>query len=87
MFTKYVKRIQRVIADTGTKHPINTAVTLLAAGFALDLEMIQDQSFFVKAGDDYGVYGLTSIHNPVDVLMTVVNPPLVNLYEELLGAR
>ena len=43
MFTKYVKRIQRVISESGTKHPINTAVTLLAAGFALDLEMIQDQ--------------------------------------------
>jgi hypothetical protein len=87
MFTKYVKRIQRVISETGTKHPINTAVTLLAAGFALDLEMIQDQSFFVKGGDDYGVFGLTPIHNLVDVLMTVVNPPLIRLNEDLLGAK
>ena len=85
MFTKYIKRIQGVIADVSTKHPIRGAATLLAAGFALDLEMIQDSSFFVKAGDDYGLFGLTSIHSPVDVLMTVVNPPLINLGEELLG--
>jgi hypothetical protein len=87
MFTKYVKRIQRVIAETGTKHPINTAITLLAAGFALDLEMIQDQSFFIKGGDDYGIFGLTPIHSPDEVLMTVVNPPLINLAESFLGAR
>lgn len=80
MFTKYVKRIQNVITESGTKHPIRTAATLLGAGFALDLEMIQDQSFLLKAGDDYGLFGLTPIHNPVDVLMTVVNPPLINLY-------
>jgi hypothetical protein len=85
MFTKYIKRIQSVIADVSTKHPIRGTATLLAAGFALDLEMIQDSSFFVKAGDDYGLFGLTSVHNPVDVLMTVVNPPLINLGEELPG--
>lgn len=87
MFTKYIKRIQRVISESGVKHPINTAATLLAASFAMDLEMIQDSSFFVKAGDDYGLFGLTAVHNPVDVLMTVVNPPLVNLTGELIGSR
>ena len=86
MFTKYVKRIQRVISDVSLKHPITGTATLLAAGFGMDLEMIQDQSFIIKAGDDYGLFGLTPINNPVDVLMTVVNPPLVNLYDTYLGA-
>ncbi len=86
MFTKYVKRIQRVISDVSLKHPITGTATLLTAGFGMDLEMIQDSSFMVKAGDDYGLFGLTNIHNPVDVLMTVVNPPLVNLYDTYLGA-
>jgi len=86
MFTKYVKRIQRVISDVSLKHPITGTLTLLTAGLGLDLEMIQDQAFIVKAGDDFGLFGLTSIHSPVDVLMTVVNPPLVNLYDTYLGA-
>lgn len=87
MFTKYVKRIQRVISDVGIKHPLTSVVTLLGAGFALDLEMIQDQSFFVKAGDDYGLFGLTPIHTPVEVFTAVVNPPLINLGNELFGAH
>jgi hypothetical protein len=87
MFTKYVKRIQRVISDVSLKHPITGTATLLGAGLALDLEMIQDQSFIVKAGDDYGVFGLTPIHSPAEVLMTVLNPPLINLGGELLGAN
>lgn len=87
MFTKYAKRIQRVIADVGTKHPIRSIGTLLAAGFALDLETIQDQSFLIKAGDDYGLFGLTGIHTPDEIFMTVVNPPLVNLFSSSLGVR
>lgn len=79
MFTKYIKRIQRVISETGIKHPINTLITLMGANMMLNLEMIQDSSFFVKAGDDYGLYGITPIHTPYEILMTVFNPPLVNL--------
>jgi hypothetical protein len=86
MFTKYVKRIQRVISDVSIKHPITGTATLLAAGVGMDLEMIQDSSFMVKAGDDYGLFGLTSVHSPVDILMTVLNPPLVNLYDTYLGS-
>lgn len=86
MFTKYVKRIQRVISETGVKHPINTIATLMAAGFATDLEMIQDSSFFIKAGDDYGLMGITPLHSPTEVLMTVVNPPIINLAQSLLGS-
>lgn len=79
MFTKYMKRIQRVIADTTLRHPITSTATLLAASFGMDLEMIQDSSVLAKAGDDYGLFGLTPIHNPLDVIMKVVNPPLFDL--------
>lgn len=84
-FTKYMKRIQRVISDVSLKHPITGTLTLLVAGFGMDLEMIQDSSAMVKAGDDYGLFGLTAIHNPVDVLLGVLNPPLVNLYQEYVA--
>lgn len=85
MFTKYFKRIQRVISDVSLKHPITGTLTLLAAGFGMDQEMIQDSSMLVKAGDDHGLFGLVPVHNPVDVFMTVTQPPLVNLYNTYLG--
>lgn len=83
MFTKYVKRIQQVIVETGTKHPIRTIMTLLGANYMMGLETIQDQSFIIKAGGDYGVFGLTPLYSPLDVLTTVVNPPLINLGQSL----
>ena len=79
MFTKYIKRIQTVISDVSINHPIHSTVTLLAAGFGMNLEMIQDSSFFTKVGDDYGLLGLTPVHDPLEVLMTVLNPPLIAL--------
>lgn len=87
MFTKYVKRIQHVITEAGTQHPIRTAITLAGASIGLDLEMIQDQSLLVKAGDDYGVFGLTPIYTPVDILTTVAMPPLINLGMDVFGTK
>lgn len=85
MFTKYVKRIQNVIADAAFRHPIRSITALLAAGFALDIEMIQDQSFLVKAGDNYGLYGLTPVYSPADIVEKAVTPPLVQLGQWALG--
>lgn len=81
MFTKYFKRIQHVIADASLRHPIRSTITLAATAFLLDVDKIQDQALIVKAVDDndFGLFGILPVYNPVDTLMRVVNPPLISL--------
>lgn len=47
-FTKFVKRVQRVVSQTATKHPLKTLGTLFTQQFLLDYDSIQDQSIFSK---------------------------------------
>ncbi len=84
MFTKYLKRIQRVIADAGTKHPIRT--TLLAVtSFFMDVDKIQDQSLLTKAVDDnhFGFMGIVPLYSPLDNFLNVVQPALVKLVGDI----
>ena len=81
MFTKYLKRIQRVITTTGIKHPIRTTAMMAATAFMLDVDTIQDMSLMVKATDDVdsGVLGIIPLYGPLDILMTGIMPPLAQL--------
>ena len=82
MFTKYVKNIQRIITQTSVNHPIKTIITLLTFQFLFNQDIIHDQSFMVKGFGQDGEFGITNIfpfYNPVDSIMTVVNPPLIQL--------
>lgn len=82
MFTKYLKRIQNVITQSSIQHPIRTLVTLSAAAFALDADVIQDQAFLVKSMDnnDAGLLGVLPLYTPLDVLMNVVTPAIVKFH-------
>lgn len=44
MFTKYAKRIQRVIGKTGFRHPVKTFLILLGQEYLVDVETIADQA-------------------------------------------
>jgi hypothetical protein len=81
MFTKYLKRIQQVIANTSMQYPIRTLLTVTAAAFLFDPDKIQDQNLIVKGLDDneMGLLGILPVYSPLDVVMNVVNPPLINL--------
>ena len=82
MFTKYVKNIQRIVTQTSVNHPIRTIMTLLTFQFLFNQDIIHDQAFLVKGFGQDGEFGLTNIfpfYNPLDSIMTVVNPPLVQL--------
>lgn len=82
MFTKYLKRIQNVITQSSIQHPIRTIVTLSAAAFALDADVIQDQAFLVKGMDnnDAGLLGVLPLYTPLDVVMNVATPAIVKFH-------
>jgi hypothetical protein len=71
MFTKYAKRIQRVIAQTGARYPIRTLMLLLTDAYVLDMDTIQDQSIFTKSW-----YNLTP-QWPLERIMDVFVPPII----------
>ena len=73
MFTKYVKRIQRIILKTGSKGLIKTLATAMLLGYLGGLPSIMDQSMLLK--DWY----TTSI-GPGNVF------PVYNLGEHLMNA-
>lgn len=81
MFTKYLKRIQRVITSSGIKHPIRTTAMLAATGFLLDVDTIQDQALLVKGFDDNdnGVLGIVPTYSMADTILNVVTPGAVKL--------
>lgn len=78
MFTKYAKRIQRVISTTGAKYPIKSLLVLLGQEFVMDVETIQDQSVFTRSWYNMGI----SEHDLVpgkalwDYVMEVFTPPV-----------
>lgn len=55
MFTKYAKRIQRVIGQTTAKYPLKSLLSLLGQQFLLDVETIQDQSVFTRSWYNLGL--------------------------------
>lgn len=82
MFTKYVKRIQRVIASMALNHPIKSTLGVMLAVFALDLDNISNQAFLYKGFGFDGSFSPTNIfpvYNPTDIFWNVVTPAVVKL--------
>ena len=79
MFTKYAKRIQRVIGTTGVRYPIKSLLLLLGQEFIMDVETIQDQSIFTRSWYNLGLSENDLIPGkPLwDYLMEVYYPPIL----------
>jgi len=80
MFTKYVKRVQRVIATTALQHPIRSSAVLALAVLAIDLDNIQDQAFLTKGFGTDGDFSFTNVFtnsNPVEIITNITTPALV----------
>lgn len=79
MFTKYAKRIQRVIGQTGMKYPLKSLMVLLGQEFLLDVDTIQDQSILTRSWYNMGMSeGDLVPGKPLfDYLMEVFTPPIV----------
>ena len=79
MFTKYVKRIQRIIMKTGGKGPIKSALGLFGVGMLGGLPTIHEQSFLAKEWytDTIGPGNLFPVYSPIDIFMNVITPSLL----------
>jgi hypothetical protein len=79
MFTKYVKRIQRIITKTGSRGPIKSLIALFGVSVLGGLPTIHDQSFLAKDWytDSIGPGNVFPIYSPVDVFMNVITPSLL----------
>jgi hypothetical protein len=81
MFTKYAKRIQRVIATTSIENPLNVLLVLATEGVLGDVDSIYDQDIFNKSWYNFGISDGDMIPgtNPFSRIMDLVEPPLVRL--------
>ena len=79
MFTKYAKRIQRVIGTTAWRYPIKSMAVLLGQEFLLDVETIQDQSIFTRSWYNMGLSeGDLIPGKPLwEYFMEVFTPPIL----------
>jgi len=79
MFTKYAKRIQRVIGVTGLRHPLKSLMVLLGQEFILDVETIQDQALLTRSWYNLGLSGGDMIPgtSPFERMMEVFTPPII----------
>lgn len=84
MFTKYFKRIQKVIASTSQKHPLNVAMLLLGEATLGDVDTIYDQTLFTKSWYNFGLSQDDWIPgtDPFTRVMELLNPPLVQLLND-----
>ena len=82
MFTKYAKRIQRVIGETGVKYPIKSLLVLLGQEFLMDVETIQDQSFLNRSWRNLGLSDgdMVPFTNPWERIMEVMEPPAMQMF-------
>lgn len=79
MFTKYVKRIQRIIAKTGGRGPIKTLIGLFGISYIGGLPTIHEQSFLAKDWytDSIGPGNVFPVYSPIDIFMNVITPSLL----------
>lgn len=79
MFTKYVKRIQRIIIKTTGNAPVKALIGALGFSYLGGLPSIHEQSFAVKDwyGDSIGPGNVFPIYGPIDHLMNFVTPSLL----------
>ena len=80
MFTKYIKRIQRIIAQVGSRHILMTALLLAQALLFVNVDMMQDQAYLARAVGVDGGFSFGNIvpfYNPVDLFMNAATPAIV----------
>lgn len=80
MFTKYIKRIQRVIAQVGTRHILMTAVLLAQALLFVNVDMMQDQAYLARAvgvDGEFSVGNVVPVYNLGDLLENAITPAIV----------
>jgi hypothetical protein len=79
MFTKYVKRIQRIIGKSASEGLIKLIIVLTLTGLVLPLPTIHDQSLFSKDwySDSIGPGNIFPIYAPTDTIMNVITPSLL----------
>lgn len=79
MFTKYVKRIQRIILKTGSRGPLKAIVVALSLGYLGGLPSILDQSVLLK--DWYttsiGAGNVFPVYNLGEHLINAVTPSII----------
>ena len=90
MFTKYFKRIQKVIGNTAMSNPIRFAFYTALATLAIDVDNISDQAFLSKGfgfDGDFSFTNLMPIYNPIDNIMEVLTPAIIKpeTYMGLVG--
>jgi hypothetical protein len=79
MFTKYFKRIQREIMAVSSEHPVRSALSLMLVLGGLDT--LQSQSMLIKGEgvDGWSPTNWLPVHTPLDVALTAITPPLINI--------
>lgn len=78
MFTKYFKRIQRVIAKSDLKHPLRSVTTILAASVAMDLDNIQDATLLTKGirNGEFEFTNMIPVYSPLENILNVATPAI-----------
>lgn len=79
MFTKYVKRIQRIIMKAGSNAPLKSIFGLMTFSYLGGLPSIHEQSFMAKDwySDSIGPGNIVPVYAPIETLMNFYTPSLV----------
>jgi hypothetical protein len=85
MFTKYVKRIQRIVFKSGSRSPVKTASILLALGYFGGFPTIQEQFFLNKDfyGDSVGAGNVFPVYAPTEQFMNFITPGAVRNFNDV----
>jgi hypothetical protein len=74
LFTKYPKRIQRVIATTGIRYPIKSLMTILFDQYIMELPTINETNFLTNE-----FYNFNPVNTYSSMIETLVTPAWVRL--------
>lgn len=79
MFTKYAKRIQKVVMDQGTQYPLKTFLALMVDNGIMNMSMIQDQHILAKEWhtETHGAGNFYPIYDMMGHIENFVTPALV----------
>lgn len=88
MFTKYLKRIQKVVINSVSNHPLKSSISLMLSGMVPGYEAFQEQSVLSRAIGLDGEVSLLNIvptYDPLYHLANVFTPAIVKdeLYLEM----
>lgn len=83
MFTKYVKRIQRIITKATANSPIKALTGISLFAYLGGFPSIHEQSFLAKDWytDSIGPGNVFPVYSPVDNLMNILTPATVKLMD------